>query len=282
MNEKTLARFIFGSMAFIALLLIFTGCVTNPYIPPPAVDCDPFIDGTFITPPRPNPAWRHTGTLVLGDIKAKKLAARHILKAPPGWDCPDKIDNSAYCTALENQGPNPWCAAYSMGQLLSASYWREFHFRHDFPEDKLYAAAKAIDRNNSEGTTLESIMQAARRMDYGLGYMAAMPEEDEEQVYEVEDVIFAIHKYGLVLVGMQITEGWNKLNPDGTIGPDTKAIGGHGVLVSGYSRSCNLIWGPNWWGKNWGKGGWWMMTLDQFDQQLGYGYALKITWEKIQ
>jgi hypothetical protein len=81
---------------------------------------------------------------------------------------------------------------------------------------------------------------------------------------------------------MQITEGWNKLNPDGTIGPDTKAIGGHAVLVSGYSRSCNLIWGPNWWGKNWGKGGWWMMTLDQFDQQLGYGYALKIKWEKIQ
>ena len=43
------------------------------------------------------------------------------LKVPPGWDCPERLDNSGYCTPLESQGNNPWCAAYSMAQLLTAS-----------------------------------------------------------------------------------------------------------------------------------------------------------------
>lgn len=262
--------------AMALILIALSGCSTTQRAPSPMTDCDPFAA------PSKHQITRHVGGLKLGDIKAKKLAARHILKAPPGWDCPDRIDNSAYCTPLENQGQNPWCAAYATGQLLSASYWREFHFKHDFPEDKLYAEAKRIDGGTGNGTTLEAILDAARNIDYGIGYMAVMPEADEEEVYEVEDVLFGVHKYGLVLVGLGITEGWNNLNPDGTIGPDNTPTGGHALLVSGYSRSCNMIWGPNWWGKAWGKGGWWMMTLDQFREQFGYGYAVKIKWEKKQ
>jgi hypothetical protein len=259
--------------------LILSGCST--YNPPPSLpsaDCDPFTDNSFFGPSTPNQNWRHAGGLVLGDIKAKRLAAKHILKAPAGWDCPDRIDNSSYCTPLESQGDKPWCAAYMEAQLLSASWWREFHVRHDFPEDQLYAAAKRYDGGSGDGTTLEAIMSAAQEKDWGVGLYAHL--EPCEQVFEVEDVIFAIHKYGLVMVGLQITDGWNNLNKDGSIGPGTKPIGGHALLVSGYSKSCNAIWGPNWWGKAWGKNGWWVMTLQQFEAQFGYGYAAKITWEK--
>lgn len=272
-------------VAIIAIVVVIAtlmcSCVTNPYTPPPPDDCYPFLDEDFVNPPRPNPAWR-AGGLILGDIKAKRLASRRTLKAPPGWDAPDRIDNSAYCTPLENQGQTPWCAAYSMGQLLSASYWREFHQRHDFPEDQLYAMAKRIDGGRGEGTTLESIMQAARLVDFGLSVKPTLDEADIQEVYEIDDVLFAVHKYGLVLVGLQITDGWNNLTPEKTIGPGTEPIGGHALLVSGYSRKCNLIWGPNWWGRSWGQNGWWMMTLDQFEAQLGYGYAIRIRWEAKQ
>jgi hypothetical protein len=247
----------------------------------PGSDCNPWTDGSFIGPSQPNPAWR-AGGLQLGDIKAKRLASKHILKAPVGWDCPDTLDNSGYCTPLEHQGDKPWCAAYATGQLLSASYWREFHVKHDFPEDLLYKTAKTIEGNQQDGTTLEDILTAAENLDYGIGLRPSFGGGKWESVYETEDVIFALHKYGLVLVGLQITDGWTNLNKDGSIGPGTKPIGGHALLVSGYSRTCNTIWGPNWWGRDWGKGGWWYMTLDHFTRQLGYGYGVKITWEKQQ
>jgi hypothetical protein len=249
---------------------------------PPPDDCDPLLNGDFINSSRTPQIWHAAGGLILGDLKAKKLASRRILKAPPGWDAPDRLDNSAYCTPLENQGQTPWCAAYSMGQLLSASYWREFHFRHDFPEDRLYAMAKKFDGGQGDGTTLEAIMHAASAVDFGLPVRPILDQGDIQAVWEMNDVLFAVHKYGLVLVGLQITDGWINLTPEKNIGSGTAPLGGHAVLVSGYSKACNLIWGPNWWGRSWGKFGWWMMRLDQFEDQLGYGYAIRIRWEKKQ
>lgn len=218
----------------------------------------------------------NTHGLILGDVESRKLAAQHILRAPIGWDCPGTLDNSGYCTPLESQGENPWCAAYSIGQLLSASYWREFHFRRDFQEDRIYAAARAIDGNKGDGTTLEAVIKAAESLDWGIGLYAHI--EPCEEIFDVQDVLFGVHKYGLVLVGLSITDGWMFLNKDGSIGPGTKTIGGHAVLVSGYSRELNAIWGPNWWGRAFGKNGWWYMTIDQFSGQFRYGYAAKITW----
>jgi hypothetical protein len=262
---------------------ILSGCSTTTRVPThsPGSDCNPWTDNSFIGPARPNPAWR-AGGLQLGDVAAKRKASRRTLKAPPGWDCPDTIDNSEYCTPLEDQGSHPWCAAFATGQLLSASYWREFHHKIDFPEEKLYRLAKQIEGNDRDGTTLEDILLAAGQLDYGLPVQPSFGSLSGQQVWETEDVLFALHKYGLVLVGLDIQRGWQELNKDGSIGPAMGSLGGHGVLVSGYSRRCNAIWGPNWWGKNWGKGGWWYMSLDQFKKQFIYGYAVKITWEKKQ
>lgn len=197
------------------------------------------------------------------------------LKAPPGWDCPERLDNSGYCTPLENQGRNPWCAAYSMAQLLTASYWREFHVKKDLPEGDIYAGAKKRDRIPGDGTTLDAVMAAADRHDFGLG---VIPTIAKERVLDVTDVLFAVHKYGLVLVGMQISKGWNKLAADGSVGNASGSLGGHAVLVSGYDVALRKIWGPNWWGRAWGREGFWVMTLDQFAAQFAYGYAIKITW----
>jgi len=201
------------------------------------------------------------------------LPRARTLKAPPGWDCPPHLDNSGYCTPLESQGNNPWCAAYSMGQLLQASYWREFHHKVDFPEAVIYAEAKKRDRIRGDGTTLDAVMAAVDRRDFGLG---VIPTLTKERVLDVADILFAVHKFGLVLVGIQITKGWDQLNPDGSIGPAGGSMGGHAVLVSGYDPDD--IWGPNWWTRKWGQAGFWRMTRAQFADQFAYGYAVKITW----
>lgn len=268
--------------------ILMTGCSTPSTGPAPVLpkqDCmdNAWTPGGFWGPAQPNPSWRHHAVgLQLGDLKAKRLSARHILKAPVGWDCPARLDNSAYCTPLESQGDKPWCAAYSMGQLLSASYWRWAHIKADMPEAELYRIAKTLDPDpRSEGTTLESIISAAMCPTINLG-VGLKPILETESVWELPDVIFAVHKYGLVLIGLQATKGWETLNKDGSIGPDKTIIGGHAVLVSGYDQPCKLIWGPNWWGKSWGRGGWWVMTYDQFSEQFGYGYGVKINWEKAQ
>jgi hypothetical protein len=216
---------------------------------------------------------QHGGGLHLYPTLAQARA--RTLKAPPGWDCPEHLDNSGYCTPLESQGNNPWCAAYSMAQLLTASYWREFHRKIDLPEGDIYAGAKRRDRITGDGTTLDAVMAAVDRHDFGLG---VTPTLAKERVLDAPDVLFAVHKFGLVLVGMQISKGWDKLRPDGSIGNASGTLGGHAVLVSGYDTVNGTIWGPNWWGRTWGRDGFWFMTIEQFAAQFAYGYAIRIAW----
>lgn len=220
---------------------------------------------------------KHGGGLHLYPVN-QPLQALPRLKAPTGWDCPPGLNNNGYCTPLENQGRNPWCAAYSMNQMLQASYWREFHRKVDFSEERTYTGAKSVDGIKGDGTTLMAVMSAVRGEDFGVG---AVPQFDAEGVYDSADVLFAVHKYGLVLIGMQISNGWQTLTADGMIGPAGGTMGGHAVLVSGYDLTAKLIWGPNWWGRTWGRDGFWTMTLSQFDEQFAYGYAMRINWEKV-
>jgi hypothetical protein len=212
---------------------------------------------------------------------AQPLSARPRLDVPDDWDCPVRLDNSGYCTPLESQGHWPWCAAYSMNQLLQASFWREFHRKVDFPEEYTYREAKTQDGIKGDGTTLNAVMNAVEGHDFGVGYL---PRFEPKGLYSLEDVLFAIHTYGIVMVGLQITKGWDSagLTKDGMIGPDPTKCGGHAVLNSSYDLDLGHIWGPNWWTLQWGQKGFWKMTLDQFRAQFAYGCAMRINWEKIQ
>lgn len=214
------------------------------------------------------------GGLIFKDSKLFRAAP--ILETPEPFDCPQSIDNSAYCTPLENQGREPWCAAYSMNQLLQASYWREFHSKVDFPEDKTYARAKRIDRIDGDGTTLEAVMRAVNGQNVGL---KVRPYLAYERINGVTDLLFSIHKYGIVMLGLNITQGWMNLKPYGTIGDDDTPVGGHAVLASTYNLKGERLRGPNWWGPKWGvSGGFWDASFEQVRKQLMYGYAIRITW----
>jgi hypothetical protein len=283
-------RYIAGAVMLVLILTglsLFTGC-GNLQSPAndPKTDLEFWPDGSAWGPPgwklmAPTPlaGVSHSSGLVMGDIKVLRATAKRVLRAPQDWDCPDALDSSPYCTPLKYQGQDPWCAAYSIEQLLSASWWRTYHAKHNFPVGAIYAAARKIDGlpRGTQGTTLDAAISAVGFADLGV---TNTPTTLREFIMDADDIFFAVHKYGLVIVGLNITSGWNRdrLNMDGSIGPASDDAGGHAVLVSGYSKKLGKIWGPNWWGDAWGRNGWWVMTIPQFEKQFGYGYGVRIIW----
>jgi hypothetical protein len=199
------------------------------------------------------------------------------LKAPVAWDCPETLDNSAYCTPLENQGQNPWCGAYSGCQLLQASYWREHGRKVQFDEATMYRHCKGVDGLQGDGTSLEAVLTVIEQFDVsGSGLRPRITEE--RMVEDAGDIMFAVHRYGLVMCGLAITDGWTYPKWNGMIGPGTRPLGGHAVLCSGYSLRSGIVFGPNWWGTNWGRRGFWYMSRDQFARQFMYGYGVRLEW----
>ncbi len=211
-------------------------------------------------------------------MTGRPLRAARILRIPPAWDAPDTLDNSGYCTPLENQGQNPWCAAYAMCQLLQASYWRETGTKLQFDEAKCYAEAKRVDKIAGDGTSLEAVLAAAENVE--LNASGRIPLIEDDVIDEPGSIPFAIHQRGLVLCGLQITDGWTYPRMNGMIGDGWRALGGHAVLCSGYSIPDDEVWGPNWWGTSWGQRGFWRMKTRQFTDQFIYGYGARVTWAK--
>lgn len=223
------------------------------------------------------PFMRAVAGHVGGGLLFRGIPDRHVLRSPIGWEAPRKLDNSGYCTPLESQGRNPWCAAYSMCHLLQASYWRDHNFRLDFHEGDCYAGAKRHDGITGDGTSLEAVITEAQMEDLS-GGKGIMPAIQEQVIVDPEDVVFSVHKYGLILLGLQITAGWQYPRMNGMIGGDEGKLGGHAVLCSGYDLDEDVLWGPNWWGTSWGRKGFWMMTRKQFARQFVYAYGCDISW----
>jgi len=195
---------------------------------------------------------------------------------PDQFQPPPRIGNWEYFQAPEEQGHNPWCAAYAEGAILQAGAWRSrvYGYPVQFDEAVLYAGAKAIDGDHKDGTSLESVMDAARQLKTVTKIEAVEADSDE-------DIPWIIHQFGAALVGMMIDEGWNHpRSADGLITPGGNRLGGHAVVVSWYDQPNRRLGGPNWWGKSWGVNGHWSMTMSDFAQQFIYGYGQVIDFQK--
>ena len=209
-----------------------------------------------------------------GGLQVKRY--RPLLKAPANFERPNAIGNWEYLTPLENQGSNPWCAAYAGCQYLQASFWRDNNFKAEFSEEKLYWAAKAIDRNRNDGTSLESIIYAAQANHFGNSHGA--PTIIPELCSDWRDLVFFIHRYGFVLIGMIITDGW--LFDDGRVRDSDVDLGGHALIAHSYDAIRRVFWVANWWGRDKGANGSYEVTFDQMKDQFCSGYGLDIQWRK--
>ena len=216
----------------------------------------------------------------LGGGLIMKRSYRRQLRAPLNFEMPPNgIGNWEYLTPPENQGQNPWCAAYAMCMVLSASHWRERNFRMDFDEGKLYRAAKAIDGNSEPGTQLESVIDAAQVADMSVGGKAGIPKIVETVVTEPEDIPFMIHKFGLLLCGFMIDDGWPKARSSDGLIPDGKAkLGGHAVVLDSFRPDKAMNWGANSWGRSYGLNGRFGLTWGKCAEQFIYGFGMRIEW----
>lgn len=194
---------------------------------------------------------------------------------PVKFAAPVKVGNWEYFLAPEKQGSTPQCAAFAECSILQAAAWRSRRFGYpvQYDEGALYRAAKAIDGDKNDGTSLESIIAAAELLP-GVSMDTVMSEK-------ATDIPWIIHQFGAVLAGLAIDDGW--LAPrakDGLVTPGGAALGGHAVVISWYDLEKGRAGGPNWWGQGWGMRGYWSMDLNNLAEQFIYGYGQAIDFGK--
>ena len=215
------------------------------------------------------------GSLILPDNISKKAQAR----ASNKFVAPKELVLDGYCTPVENQGDQPFCAAYAATSLAESMLWRKNHYHEDIDPVPIYNEAKTIDQHPDEnGTTLEAALQAL----INKGYF----DKDKYRVKVfggkplgctdgLRSVKFAIHEYGCCVAGFNITKEW--YSPSfftDTIKYNKKSpiLGGHAVLICGYTKDkVRLL---NSWGKSYADKGFVWITNDAFNAQFVLGGVL--------
>lgn len=193
-------------------------------------------------------------------------------------DLPAAVDNRNYCTAIEDQGSKPWCAAYTAAAFAENVLWRKTGRIEQVEPKWVYQYAKQHDGDpTGDGTTLDCVLAAllSRKIFdpkvckvkmVGNGWLGT----------STDDVKAAIHRFGCLLGGFNITEEWYALAKKGeetiTGRRMNTSLGGHAVLVVGYNPAG--VWFENSWSKDWGKDGFGFIEWRAFKEQWMYGTVL--------
>lgn len=188
-------------------------------------------------------------------------------------DIPDSVDNREYCTAIEDQGSKPWCAAYTAAAFAENVLWRKNGRITEIEPDWIYKYAKKHDGDpDGDGTTLDCVLEALRDRKVFDPKVCRV-----RTVYGEQDVKAAIHRFGCFLGAFNITDEWYDLSlphRENVTGEKSGAasLGGHAVLVVGYNPGG--VWIENSWGKEWGKDGFAFIEWSAFRRQYMYGTVL--------
>jgi hypothetical protein len=192
----------------------------------------------------------------------------HNLAVPPAWEYPEYIDGRPYLMAADDQGKSSACSGFGMTGILEAIAWWRTGKKVMIDASNFYAEEKKRDQDPQEGATLETAIRTARE----LGYLEGV------EVYDVEselDFRYAMHKFPMVLLGLNITDGWTHVDRKGMIGEGTKKLGGHCIIGDYYDDAKIDV--TNSWGRSWGLNGKAYLTWAQFRKQLmsAKGFAFK-------
>lgn len=194
--------------------------------------------------------------------------------AASNFEVPKELILSSYNTAVENQGAKPWCAAYSATSYAENLLWRKRGYKIQLDPQPIYEYAKKIDGYDGDGTSLECVLKALVSCGHfdgdvckirtfgGLPYGSSTG---------LRDYKYAIHRYGVCLLGMNIDDSWYSPKK-GVIKCDGKSLGGHAVTGVGYDEDGVLI--LNSWGENWGHAGFAYIPNKAFESEFMYGALL--------
>ena len=204
------------------------------------------------------------------------FAKKNAFRAASTFAGPRELILSGYCTPVENQGSKPWCAAYSASSYAENILWRRRGYHKDIDPEPLYRHAKTIDGDpDGDGTYLECTLKAL----LAKGYF----DKDRCRVKTISgsimgfgsglnDVKYAIHKYGACLGGFNISSEWFSPRNGVVSGKVKDAQGGHAVVICGYDEGGVLV--LNSWGRDYGHDGFVYLTNRAFDDSFMYGALL--------
>jgi hypothetical protein len=193
---------------------------------------------------------------------------------PYAGEPPLYLDHRSILLPPDDQGQDPYCAAYTMASVIEVALWKKTRLRKTIDPVPIYIEAKRIDGNTDPGTYLDSVFKAAVNLKL-IAPTAAM-----RALRTRKDVMFAIREHEVCLLGFNITEGWNKGDKrTGFIGAGDQKLGGHAVTGCWYngisgSHDTGVGWG-NSWSQSWGIGGFGRMSWEQFDRQFMYGLVVE-------
>ena len=197
------------------------------------------------------------------------------LRASKSFVAPTMVNSMGLCTVTENQGATSKCAAYATTSFAENILWRQDNYPQQFDYDKVYAKAKEIDGDPDEGTTLTAAMEAFLAVYPKLFDKSCKPKIIRAWGGNMDDVRYAVHKYGCIVGGFNITEDWyacdNKCK--GWIpSKGGKPVGGHAVLICGYNKNGLQI--QNSWGPQFGESGFATLSWKDASEQFLYGCTL--------
>ena len=193
-------------------------------------------------------------------------------------DVPVAVDNREYCTAIEDQGAKPWCAAYTAAAFAENVLWRRDGRITQVDPEWIYKWAKKHDGDpDGDGTTLDVVLEALRdHKVFDPGICKVKMVGHGRLGTDATDLKAAIHRFGCVLGGFNITEEWYDLSRPGvenvTGKKNNTSCGGHAVLVVGYNQAG--VWIENSWGPKWGRQGFGFIEWEAFRAQWMYGTVL--------
>lgn len=191
-----------------------------------------------------------------------------VLTASKNFMVPSRVDCRDYFTPTEDQGDLPWCSAYAAAQWTENIRWRTKDCPEDVDPGWIYAFAKEVDGDpDSKGTTLTAVLEAVRSKYF----------DDNCSVKTIRPtrlaVKYALHKFGCILCGFNITSDWySATKEDDIIHGTGESLGGHAVCAAGYDK--NYLYIVNSWGAKWARYGHARVSWEVFDRQFLYGAVL--------
>lgn len=208
----------------------------------------------------------------------QKLFQSKTFRAAANFSAPKELILTGYCVPVDDQGSLPWCAAYSAANFAENLLWRKRGYHVEIDPAPLYSYAKTIDGDpNADGTYLECTLEALVKYGHFDGTVCKVktfgnPLFNLGLGDPVNDMKYAIHKYGVCMAGFQITGEWFNPKKGVVTGSVTQAEGGHAVLVVGYDEDGFII--QNSWGKGYAHEGFVYLTNKAFREQFMYGALL--------
>ncbi len=176
------------------------------------------------------------------DERSKNFRVRELIATPTPrsytWSCPIWLD----------QGREGACVGFSVSHEAAARPV-EVQGITDATAQALYKRAQLLDEWPGEdyaGTSILAGVKAAQERAWYTEYRWA---------FSVEELALAVGYKGPAIIGVNWYNDMYNPNANGQIWPTGNLVGGHAILVRGYSKKYKMFLLRNSWGKWWGKEG---------------------------